>query len=258
MKNTNTIVQILLGIGLIVLYILHFTSSNESTSKRNVMLSDSTACLETLPVAYINVDSLLQNYEYSKDLNEVLIKKRENAQATLIEKARKLEAEIQEFQRKRETNAFVSEQSFKNQQESIMKKQRDLQELEAKLTDQLAKEQQNLNDQLRDTIYKFLRTYNKDKQFQMILSNTMNDNILLANPTYNITNEVVEELNQAYVKSKNWFNQPVFLSRQKMYSAFFLCIFENIQSFSDFMSVVFFWHHNWFPKETLKPIWKSK
>ena len=37
----------------------------------------------------------------------------------------------------------------------------------------------------------------------MILSNTMNDNILLANPTYNITNEVVEELNQAYVKSKN-------------------------------------------------------
>lgn len=203
MKNTNTIVQILLGIGLIVLYILHFTSSNESTSKRNVMLSDSTACLETLPVAYINVDSLLQNYEYSKDLNEVLIKKRENAQATLTEKARKLEAEIQEFQRKRETNAFVSEQSFKNQQESIMKKQRDLQELEAKLTDQLAKEQQNLNDQLRDTIYKFLRTYNKDKQFQMILSNTMNDNILLANPTYNITNEVVEELNQAYVKSKN-------------------------------------------------------
>lgn len=203
MKNTNTIVQILLGIGLIVLYILHFTSSNESTSKRNVMLSDSTACLETLPVAYINVDSLLQNYEYSKDLNEVLIKKRENAQATLTEKARKLEAEIQEFQRKRETNAFVSEQSFKNQQESIMKKQRDLQELEAKLTDQLAKEQQNLNDQLRDTIYKFLRTYNKDKQFQMILSNTMNDNILLADPTYNITNEVVEELNQTYVKSKN-------------------------------------------------------
>lgn len=203
MKNINTIVQILLGIGLVVLYILHFTSTSDGSDKRDVMRSDSTTSLENLPIAYINVDSLLQNYEYSKDLNEVLIKKRENAQATLTEKARKLEAEMQDFQRKRETNAFVSEQSFKSQQQSIMKKQQDLQELEAKLTNQLAKEQQNLNDQLRDTIYKFLRTYNKGKQFQMILSNTMNDNILLANPTYNITNEVVEELNQTYVKSNN-------------------------------------------------------
>jgi outer membrane protein len=202
MKNGNTIINIVLGIGLIVLYILHFTGNSEHTTSKSDR-QDSTIMNGSLPIAYINVDSLLQNYQYSKDLNEVLIRKRENAQATLTEKARTLQAEMQEFQRKHENNAFASEQSFKSQQQALMKKQQDLQALESNLTNKLAKEQQTLNDQLRDKIYKFLRQYNKDKKYHLILSNTMNDNILLANPTYNITNEVVEELNSTYVKSED-------------------------------------------------------
>lgn len=203
MKNSNTIVNIVLGIGLIVLYILHFTGGCSNQVKRSVANTDSTQVGEDLPIAYINVDSLLLNYNYSKDLNEVLIRKRENAQATLTEKARKLEVEMQDFQRKRENNAFLSEQSFKSQQQSLLKKQQDLQTLEQNLSNQLAKEQQNLNEQLRQKIYKFLREYNKDKKYQVILSNTMNDNILLAEPTYNITNDIVELLNNTYVKSED-------------------------------------------------------
>jgi Skp family chaperone for outer membrane proteins len=36
----------------------------------------------------------------------------------------------------------------------------------------------------------------------MILSNTMNDNIMVADNAYNITNEVVELLNSKYVKAE--------------------------------------------------------
>jgi outer membrane protein len=203
MKNINTIINIVLAIALIVLYILHFTGNKDDRSARKVSGSDSTAVGEQMPIAYINVDSLLLNYNYSKDLNEVLIRKRENAQATLTEKARKLESEMQEFQRKRDNNAFLSEQSFKNQQQSLLKKQQDLQSLEENLTNQLGKEQQEMNERLRDAIYKFLREYNKDKKYQMIISNTMNDNILLADPVYNVTNDVVEQLNSKYVKTED-------------------------------------------------------
>ncbi|MCX6307331.1 MAG: OmpH family outer membrane protein [Bacteroidia bacterium] len=59
-----------------------------------------------------------------------------------------------------------------------------------------------MNEQLRDSIYKFLQEYNKDKKYQMILSNTMNDNIMVADNAYNITNEVVEMLNSKYVKAE--------------------------------------------------------
>jgi outer membrane protein len=59
-----------------------------------------------------------------------------------------------------------------------------------------------MNEQLRDSIYKFLQEYNKDHKYQMILSNTMNDNIMVADNAYNITNEVVELLNAKYVKAE--------------------------------------------------------
>lgn len=203
MKHINTIVNVVLAVGLIVLYILHFTGPCKVSSAVKTTGSDSTALYAQLPIAYINVDSLLLNYNYSKDLNEVLIRKRENAQATLTEKARKLDAEMKEFQRKRENNAFLSEQSFKSQQQALLKKQQDLQMLEESLTQQLGKEQQKMNEQLRDSIYKFLQEYNKDKKYQMILSNTMNDNIMVADNAYNITNEVVEMLNSKYVKSED-------------------------------------------------------
>jgi outer membrane protein len=202
MKHINSIVNIVLAIGLIVLYILHFTGANNGKSAVRTAGSDSTSFSAQLPIAYINVDSLLLNYNYSKDLNEVLIRKRENAQATLTEKARKLDGEMKEFQRKRENNAFLSEQSFKSQQQALLKKQQDLQQLEETLTQQLGKEQQKMNEQLRDSIYKFLQEYNKDHKYQMILSNTMNDNIMVADNAYNITNEVVELLNSKYVKSE--------------------------------------------------------
>lgn len=159
-----------------------------------------------MPIAYINIDSLLQNYSYSKDLNEVLIRKRENAQATLTQKARQLDADMQEFQRKHENNAFLSEQSFKSQQQALVKKQQNLQQLEENLTQELVKEQQKMNEQLRDSIYKFLRSYNKDKKYQMIISNTMNDNIMIADPIYNITNDVVDALNSKYKKSEDWLS----------------------------------------------------
>lgn len=203
MKHINTIVNIVLAISIIVLYILHFCGKDSCQSSGKTTASGSAAKMEQMPVAYINIDSLLLNYTYSKDMNEVLIRKRENAQATLTQKARQLDAEMREFQRKHENNAFLSEQSFKSQQQALVKKQQDLQALEDKLTQELMKEQQKMNEQLRDSIYKFLQTYNKDKKYQMIISNTMNDNIMVADPAYNITNEVVEILNKKYKKTND-------------------------------------------------------
>lgn len=202
MKHTNTIVTIVLAVSIIVLYILHFCDPTSCKTPGKSSTSRTASTSSQLPIAYINIDSLLLNYTYSKDLNEILIRKRENAQATLTQKARLLDAEMQEFQRKHENNAFLSEQSFKSQQQALVKKQQDLQVLEEKLTQELMKEQQKMNEQLRDSIYKFLITYNKDKKYQMILSNTMNDNIMVAETDYNITNDVVEILNKEYKKKK--------------------------------------------------------
>ena len=42
-----------------------------------------------------------------------------------------------------------------------------------------------------------MKEYNKDKKYAIILAKS-GDNILYADPAYNITNEVVKGMNQAY------------------------------------------------------------
>ena len=53
-----------------------------------------------LPIAYVNVDSLLLNYNYSKDLNELILKKYENTRASLNQKANSLQSDAIDFQKK--------------------------------------------------------------------------------------------------------------------------------------------------------------
>ncbi len=59
-----------------------------------------------------------------------------------------------------------------------------------------------MNARLGDSIRNFLKEYNEVKKFEMIFSNTMYDNILLDFPRYDITGEVLTQLNQRYAKVK--------------------------------------------------------
>ncbi len=156
---------------------------------------------EKMPIAYINVDSLLLNYNFSVDANEELIKKEEDIRLQINTKMKRLQTEAAEFQRKLNNNAFLSRDRAEQAQNTLVKKERDLQELQAELSQELMVEQQNVSLQLRDTINTFLKEFNKDKKFHMIVSNTANDNILLADEAkYDITAVVIEQLNARYKK----------------------------------------------------------
>lgn len=157
---------------------------------------------ENLPIAYINIDSLLTNYTFAQEANEKLMSKQEDARLQLNQKARSLQNDMAEFQRKLDNNAFLSRERAENEAQKLQKRQQDLQDLEAKLTQDIMLENQDLNLQLRDTLDSFLKAYNADGRFQVIMANTQGDNILLAQPGYDITSEVVELLNKRYSAKK--------------------------------------------------------
>ncbi len=151
-----------------------------------------------MKIAYVEIDSLLTKYRFWNDLNELMIKKEENIRTTLNEKAKALDAAMKEFQRKYENNGFVSAESAQQQQSRIIKQQQDLQALQDKLSKELADENQKNSLQLRDSINSFLKIYNKDKGYSLIISNTGFDNLLYADPAFNITQEIVDGLNARY------------------------------------------------------------
>ena len=196
MKNINYIINGVLALAVVILFVLQFTGKKESGVTKTFTAEESASGL--LPIAYVNVDSLLLNYNYSKDLNEIIIKKQENSRASVNQKLRSLQTEMQDFQRKVENNAFLTRERAEQEQARWMKKQQELQDFDNRLAQELVSEQQRLNEQLRDTLVSQLRVYNKDKGYQVILSNTMGDNILLAGDAYDITKEVIEYLNKNY------------------------------------------------------------
>ena len=150
---------------------------------------------EVMPIAYLNVDSLLVNYTFAQEANEKLMKKQEDARLKLNTKARTLQNEMADFQRKLENNGFLSRERAEQAQQKLAKKEQELQELEAKLTEDIMIENQKLNMQLADTVTNFLKEYNADGRYHVILSNSAKDNVLMAAEQYDITSQVIEALN---------------------------------------------------------------
>ncbi len=169
--------------------------SNDSTNNAPAAVSGPA----NMKIAYVEIDSLLTKYRFWNDLNEMMIKKEENIRTTLNEKAKDLDSEMREFQRKLENNGFASRERAEQENLRISQKQRDLQQLQEKLSNELQAENQKNSLQLRDSINSFLKIYNKDKGYSLIISNTGFDNLLYADPAFNITNEIVEGLNARYV-----------------------------------------------------------
>ena len=154
-----------------------------------------------MKIAYVEIDSLLTKYNFWNDLNEQMIKKEENIRTTLNEKGKKLESEAKEFERKVQNNGFISRERAEQEQMRLVKQQQELQQLQQKLSEELAMENQKNSLQLRDSINSFLKIYNKNKGYDLIISNSGFDNLLYANPAFNITNEIVEGLNARYTPS---------------------------------------------------------
>ena len=146
---------------------------------------------DKLPIAYINVDSLLSKYNYAKDLNEKMINKHE--------KARQLKKEQDDFQRKYQNNAFLSPERAQQEYQRLEKKAADLQEYAQRLENENMLEQQKMLMQMNDSINLFIKEYNKEKKYEAIFNNA---STLYINPQYDITNEVVELLNKRYTSAK--------------------------------------------------------
>jgi outer membrane protein len=196
MKNTNYVISGVLAVAVLILFIMQFSGNKAAPiSGKNVT---SNADSLRLPIAYFHIDTLLMNYNFAKDLNEQITRKQENARANLTQQMRNLETEINEFRYKAQNGAFLTQARAEQEQERLMRKQQDLQNLEQKLSQDLLEETQRMNEQLRDTIMLHLKEFNKEKKYQIIISSDATNPIFLAEEKYNITEEVVEYLNKRW------------------------------------------------------------
>lgn len=184
-----------------IVFLFAACSNKTANSTTNQTSSADTAGVneDVLPIAIVNVDTVLANYKFATESNDNLMSKQEDARVELNQKAEKLKQEMADFQRKVQNNAFLSRERAESEQRRLVNKQNDLQTLDQQRSQELMSEQQRLSAQLRDSIDMAISLLNKEGKYKLVLStNSMNDNVLFASPEYDVTNKLLGILNSRY------------------------------------------------------------
>lgn len=200
MKKLIPITLLALVAAVIVLFVMQCRNSKQCSSQTEGAIVTTNTPGTGLNIAYINTDTLLLNYKLSRDLNEELLKKQEDSRTSLNEEVRVFEREMQDFRRKVENNGFLSRDRAEKEQQRLVSKEQELQELNGKLSNDLRIRQQEISIQLLDSISNYLVVYNKKANYDLIISTTVGGNVLYAKEALNITHAVLNELNRRYKK----------------------------------------------------------
>lgn len=194
MRNFTDVVK---AVSVLSFFVFSLASCNSGTNSSNgsntvVFSSDSSAML---PIAYVNVDSLLNNYNYAKEVNSMLMSKAESSRASLNQKRTRFQSEQREYQRKMENNAFLDQSRYEQETKRLQGLAADLEQTAARLDEELYKEQLKVNNQLADSVKLAIELFNNKANYEIILTNTGFDNILYAKDKYDVTKQVLEVLN---------------------------------------------------------------
>lgn len=176
---------------------LVFTQCNKEQPQAQQPVQVGCDGVKGIRIAFVDIDSLLNNYEFSVTINKEMLRKEENMRLTLSEKARDLQQDIDEFQRKLENNVFATQARAEEEQNRILKKRESYERLSERLASELAAETQKNNITLRDSISSYLKEYNATQGYDLIISR-VGDNLLYANEALDITKEVIKGLNDRY------------------------------------------------------------
>ena len=197
--HLSLVINGILAVAIIILFILFFKTKTNSENVTSLKFENDTTV--TLPIAYVNIDSVLTNYQYAKEASDALMKKTEASRASINQKQKQLVSEQQEFQRKYQNNAFLSQERAEQEAARIQKLGAELEQTAGRLDNELTMEQIRVNNQLADSVRLCIKEFNKTANYHIIFSNSGLDNVLYAKEKYNITNKVIEMLNARHAAS---------------------------------------------------------
>ncbi len=162
--------------------------SNSATTSNNTG--------SNLKIAYVNIDTLQEHLEFFKKEKANFEKKQEAARNELASLERQLQNEVAAFQKAVQAGTLTQTEG-EAKQKRLGQLQQNLQDKQASLESKMGKEMEAFNADLKKRLDDYLAKYNTDKKYDFILSDGLGSQILLANPTYNITLDVIRGMNEA-------------------------------------------------------------
>lgn len=186
------IINGILAAAIIFIFILHFfPSSSDGVDKKTAPGGSG------MNIAFVNSDSIFQNYQFVTDKREFLIRKTQELQTDLENQQRNFQYQLNDYQNKVKSNTISIAQATKTE-ENLGMMQQNLMLLEQQYSEQLQQLEYDIQIELIERLMGYLKEHNADKQWDYILGYTFGGGVLYSNPDYDLTDEVLTELNKRY------------------------------------------------------------
>jgi outer membrane protein len=196
MKNISTILSILALALTGVLFYLHFSPGNKHqivTTKPDANAANKFA------VAYFDIDSLQERYEYFKDVSGDIKKKESAMNAELNDLNARNQRTLRKWQEKGNN---ITQAEYEAAQREVGMQAQQLQQRKAELEQEMQKLQVEHMTELRKQVEEYLKDYNKSKKYAYILSYEPGFIIYYKDSAYNITGDLIMGLNEQYKSKK--------------------------------------------------------
>lgn len=170
-------------------------AKNETNTKKNP-----TSVSANLPnYRYVDLDTVLSRYNLAKDYNEEMLR----LQSSMENEVRRHQTTLQNFENtvnnKLQNNGYLSEASYKQDQEKYASMQASAQKSVSQLENDFQTRAMKAQQTVNDSIQAFIKDYNASHGYDAILFKAAT---LYVNPALDITDEVIEGLNARYNKVK--------------------------------------------------------
>ncbi len=197
MKNILLVINIILIFLVGYLYYLHF-SSPKKPAIQNVQNKAGAELKDGAKVAYIDLDSLQNNYTYYKKIKIEFERKQAVANDEISGMQKKYQNRAMQLQQK---GATMTPQEQEAAMHEINKMQQDLQSRKQAIDNDLYNYNSKMKEDILTRIQDYLKQYNKDGRYSYIFSYEPGF-MFYKDSTLNITPDVIAGLNELYSENK--------------------------------------------------------
>ncbi len=152
-------------------------------------------------IVYVRMDSLMAGYTFYKQLSDSLQQRSAQVDNDLSSRGRSLENSMRSAQDRVQKGLVTSRQAQELEQQ-LMQQQESLIAYRDQVLNQLAEEEQVIMNRITNSILEFMKEFNADSRYKMIISTTPGGPILNADPALDVTAEAIVGLNAYYEKNK--------------------------------------------------------
>ncbi len=188
----NGVLLLLVG----YLYYLHFSSSKKHTV--SLLRSPKDSCNHGNKVAYIDLDSLQNSYEYYKILKADFERKQAASNNEVTDLQKRYQSRAMQLQQK---GATMSQQEQEAAMKEINQMQQGLQAKKQALDNDLYNSNSKMKEDILTKIQNFLKEYNNDGRYDYVFSYEPGL-MFYKDSALNITSDVINGLNNLYAKNK--------------------------------------------------------